>query len=151
MAAVMFRSSHKSSIGHTRHSALRCGKTYQGNPKQVAKLISMHAKLCKECAAEAKEGIKINRVEGLKNHDPNHLDRAISIGAEFEKKVAAVKMDALHRYYYTQLNTHLTDDYIACSGKYRTPESSRRRREFVTAKYLTYFQAQYKMAKKSMK
>jgi hypothetical protein len=122
-----------------RDSALRCGRIYSGHPHQVAKLIKMHAKRCKLCADELKQGVEIKKVNALGYVDPNHLRKAVEFGQEMQKRVGKMKLDKLQRFYYDQLTEHLTNDFILNSGAYTSQQATNKRRRERTGKFHANF------------
>jgi acyl transferase domain-containing protein len=147
----MFQVASNLGHGQIRHSALRCGRTYSGNPRQVSKLIQLHSKRCKACANELREGVHINQVEHAKCDyvDAAHLRRAVDFSQDCQTRIEAMKIDKLQKFYYHQLTTHLTDDYVLNSGEYLTVAATNARRREKTATFLANFEALVKKATSS--
>jgi hypothetical protein len=139
MPPTLFQVATGAGHGMHRHSSLRCGRIYSGHPKQVAKLLKMHAKRCKLCADEIRAGVQIKHVDELGYVDPSHLRKAMEFNREMQVRVRAMKLDKLQRFYYDQLTEHLTEDYILNSGEYTTQKATNSRRQERTSRFHANF------------
>jgi hypothetical protein len=113
-----------------RTSSLVCGKVFSGSMRQVNALLKMHARVCRECAADFESEVEIHYVEPTEKDyvNPTFIHRTGEFFKNFEDAVDSAGMNAEDLIFYRQLGAHLTTDMTLNSSFYTTPEDALARR-----------------------